>query len=38
MTVRPRSDRDGALNVQMGEAGVTIAAERATRRCYWHDG
>ena len=32
------TDRDGALNVQVGEAGVTIAAERTTRRCYWNDG
>jgi len=31
-----RSDRDGALSVRLGAAGVTIAAERAERRRYWH--
>ena len=31
-----RSDRDGAVSVQLGGAGVTIATERAGRRRYWH--
>jgi competence protein ComEC len=33
-----RTDRDGALAVRLGQGGVTIAAERAGRRRYWHDG
>jgi competence protein ComEC len=33
-----RSDRDGAVSVHLGAAGVTIATERAERRRYWHGG
>ncbi len=31
-----RTDRDGALTVNLAPSGVTIAAERAKRRRYWH--
>ncbi|MDP2793374.1 MAG: DNA internalization-related competence protein ComEC/Rec2 [Sulfurisoma sp.] len=31
-----RSDRDGAVTANLGGEGVTIAAERAERRRYWH--
>jgi competence protein ComEC len=31
-----RTDRDGALDVHLGHDGVTIVAERALRRRYWH--
>jgi len=31
-----RSDRDGAVSVQLGRGGINIEAERATRRRYWH--
>jgi competence protein ComEC len=31
-----RTDHDGALTVHLGVNGVTIAAERALRRRYWH--
>ncbi|MDK9725724.1 MAG: DNA internalization-related competence protein ComEC/Rec2 [Sterolibacteriaceae bacterium MAG5] len=31
-----RTDADGALTVRLGQGGVTVAAERAERRRYWH--
>jgi competence protein ComEC len=32
-----RTDRDGAVSVRLGAAGVAIEAERRARRRYYHD-
>jgi competence protein ComEC len=32
-----RTDRDGAVSVRLGAAGVSIVAERQARRRYYHD-